>query len=228
MSRRPLDASSTGVSSPLLAVELSRLVKPMLPARLVLADGSVFGGCASAPAEVSGEVVFNTSMFGYQEMATDPSYRGQILVLTAPHIGTVGINEDDLEGRRAWVEALIVSDLTFEPSSWRSRGTLPGFLAEQGTPVAWGFDTRALVLHLRERGALPGVLACGEGLDTAELAVRAKAARGTDGLDLTGDGSARSVATRPGTRRAFAAARSYENDCSGPGRFRSFATCCTR
>ncbi len=187
MSRRSFTGVANGGSYPPLPLELSSLLRPSVPALLVLADGSSFAGRAAAPAEATGEVVFNTSMFGYQEMVSDPSYRGQILVLTAPHIGTVGANEDDLEGRRAWVEALIVSDLTFEPSNWRSRGALPAFLEDQGAPVAWGFDTRALVLHLRERGALPGVLACGDRLDPEALAARARAAHGTDGLDLTGD-----------------------------------------
>ncbi len=109
----------------------------------------------------SGEVVFNTSMFGYQEMLTDPSYRGQILVLTAPHVGNVGVNEDDRESGRVWAEGLIVPDLSLAPSSWRSAGGLLASLQAQGVPVAWGFDTRALVLRLREKGALPGVLVCG-------------------------------------------------------------------
>ena len=187
MSRRASTNGTNGAAYPPLSGELSALRRPSVPALLALADGAVFEGRAQSPAEAAGEVVFNTSMFGYQEMATDPSYRGQILVLTTPHVGTVGVNEDDLEGRRAWVEALIVSDLTFDPSNWRSQGTLPEFLTRQGVTVAWGFDTRALVLHLRERGALPGVLACGEDLDAAALAERARGARGTDGLDLTGD-----------------------------------------
>ncbi len=160
---------------------------PRLPATLVLSDGSVFSGFAASAGEAGGEVVFNTSMFGYQEMVTDPSYRGQILVLTAPHIGNVGVNDDDLEGERAWAEALIVSDLALVPSNWRSRNTLLRFLDEQQVPVAWGFDTRALVLHLREHGALPGVLAAGGDLDLDALAEQARRTPGTDGRDLTGD-----------------------------------------
>jgi carbamoyl-phosphate synthase small subunit len=142
------------------------LVAPLLSgcasATLALADGTTFSGFAAGGAGVaSGEVVFNTSMFGYQEMLTDPSYRGQILVLTTPHVGNVGTNDDDRESRRVWVEALIVSDLARIPSNWRARGTVLDELEQLGVPVAWGFDTRALVLHLRERGALPGVLVCG-------------------------------------------------------------------
>jgi carbamoyl-phosphate synthase small subunit len=157
-------------------------------ARLTLADETVFTGyAAGADALASGEVVFNTSMFGYQEMFTDPSYRGQILVLTAAHVGNVGINEDDQESGRVWAAGLIVPDLALIPSNWRARGGVLEALESQQVPVAWGFDTRALVLHLRERGALPGVLACGRQPSSGELAGLLRAAHGTDGCDLTGD-----------------------------------------
>ena len=106
------------------------LVPPLLagPARAVLAlsDGAVFAGhAAGRDAVASGEVVFNTSMFGYQEMLTDPSYRGQILVLTAPHVGNVGVNDDDQESSRVWAEGLIAPDLSLLPSNWRAAGDVP-------------------------------------------------------------------------------------------------------
>ncbi len=139
----------------------------------------------------SGEVVFNTSMFGYQEMLTDPSYRGQILVLTTPHVGVVGTNPEDWESGRVWAAALVVSDLVTEPSSWRSQASLPAFLAEAGVPVGYGFDTRAVVLHLRQHGSLPGVLVAGVSREQAQALARQ--AKGTDGLDVTGDVSSEEV-----------------------------------
>jgi carbamoyl-phosphate synthase small subunit len=166
------------------------LMPPLLagprPACLGLADGTVFCGfAAGGEALASGEVVFNTSMFGYQEMLTDPSYHGQILVLTTAHVGNVGVNSEDEESRRVWAEGLIVPDLTLVPSNWRAEGGLLQRLDAQGVPVAWGFDTRALVLHLREKGALPGVLVCGREPSRRELESLVRLARGTDGCDLT-------------------------------------------
>jgi carbamoyl-phosphate synthase small subunit len=164
------------------------LLPPLLakPRRawLALADGTAFAGFAAGPAaEASGEVVFNTSMFGYQEMLSDPSYAGQILVLTAAHVGNVGVNDDDAESARYWAEGLIVPDLSFLPSNWRAHGSLLDRLGEAGVPVGWGFDTRALVLHLREAGALPGVLACGDGATAEAARELAGRAVGTDGCD---------------------------------------------
>jgi carbamoyl-phosphate synthase small subunit len=151
-------------------------------------DGTVFSGfAAGGAATASGEVVFNTSMFGYQEMLTDPSYRGQILVLTAAHVGNVGVNDDDTESPRTWAEGLIVPDLSLVPSNWRAAGGLLDGLGAQGVPVGWGFDTRALVLHLRESGALPGVMVCGREPAEGELARLARQARSTDDCDLTRD-----------------------------------------
>jgi carbamoyl-phosphate synthase small subunit len=166
------------------------LVPPLLAgcarATLALSDGAEFAGyAAGGDAIASGEVVFNTSMFGYQEMLTDPSYRGQILVLTAAHVGNVGVNDDDDESGRMWAQGLIIPDLSLVPSNWRSAGALLDRLEAQGVPVAWGFDTRALVLHLREKGALPGVLVCGKEASRRELDELVKSAHGTDGCDLT-------------------------------------------
>jgi len=166
------------------------LVPPLLAgcarATLALSDGSRFTGYAAGGGAIaSGEVVFNTSMFGYQEMLTDPSYRGQILVLTTPHVGNVGVNQDDDESARVWVEGLIVPDLALVPSNWRAAGGLLDRLETFGVPVGWGFDTRALVLHLREKGALPGVLVTAHEPEKRELASLLSRARGTDGCDLT-------------------------------------------
>lgn len=141
--------------------------------------------------EACGEVVFNTSMFGYQEMLTDPSYRGQILVLTTPHVGVVGTNPEDWESQKVWAAGLVVGDLVAEPCSWRSQTSLPEFLAEAGVPVGFGFDTRAVVLHLRQHGSLPGVLVAGVGREHAQALARQ--AKATDGLDLTGEVSAGEV-----------------------------------
>jgi carbamoyl-phosphate synthase small subunit len=190
--RSPIGYSAAPVEKALLPPLLAR------PARawLGLADGASFAGFAAGPdGEATGEVVFNTAMFGYQEMLTDPSYNGQILVLTAPHVGNVGVNVADEESGRVWARGLIVPDLSLIASNWRAEGGVLERLAAQGVPAAWGFDTRALVLHLREAGALPGALLCGSS-STAEAAIaRAATATGTDGCDLTGEVARRRVET---------------------------------
>jgi carbamoyl-phosphate synthase small subunit len=132
---------------------------------------------------VEGEVVFNTSMTGYQEMLTDPSYHGQILTLTTSHVGQVGVNPEDLESDCVWARALVVQDLDLAPSSWRADDHLADWLEQRGVAVGWGFDTRSIVRHVRTAGAVPGVLAT-DGTPPEELRGRAAAARGTDGLDL--------------------------------------------
>jgi len=128
-------------------------------------------------------VVFNTSMTGYQEMLTDPSYHGQILTLTTSHIGQVGVNPADTESDRIWARALVVQDLDLEPSSWRADGGAEAWLAERGVTVGWGFDTRAIVRHVRTAGAVPGLLVT-DGTPPEDLSERAAGAHGTDGLDL--------------------------------------------
>lgn len=156
------------------------------PALLVLADGTEFEGEAvgawgDRPA--TGEVVFNTALTGYQEILTDPSYAGQVVCFTYPHIGNYGVTDDDLESRRPAAAGLIVRELTERPSNWRAGGSLPAFLAERGIPGIAGIDTRRLTRHLRDRGALPaafGPLALGEDAIRAAAA----AAVGTDGQDL--------------------------------------------
>jgi carbamoyl-phosphate synthase small subunit len=154
------------------------------PAHLILTDGSVFSGFAAGSAAVTeGEVVFNTSMTGYQEMLTDPSYHGQILCLTTSHVGQVGVNELDAESDRIWARALVVQDLDMTPSSWRSEDAVDTWLDRLGVAVGWGFDVRAIVRHVRTAGAVPGVLVT-DGTPPDRLRERARNARGTDGCNL--------------------------------------------
>ncbi|MGE0640534.1 MAG: glutamine-hydrolyzing carbamoyl-phosphate synthase small subunit [Thermoanaerobaculia bacterium] len=127
-------------------------------ALLVLEDGAVFEGRAVAPGTRFGEVVFNTAMTGYQEILTDPSYRGQIVVMTQPHIGNYGMSGNAAESGRAWVEGFAARQFTARPSSHESEGDLPGYLRTQRVPAIDGIDTRALVRRLREHGALRGAL----------------------------------------------------------------------
>jgi len=131
---------------------------------LALEDGRAFFGFGTGPStaagvlEVEGELVFCTGMTGYQELCTDPSYRGQIVVLTYPLIDNYGINKDDFESTRPWLHGLIVREYCSGPSNWRANGQLAEWLAESQIPVAEGFDTRALTRHLRTHGALRAVL----------------------------------------------------------------------
>ena len=125
------------------------------PAVLVLEDGRTFRGDAyGAVGGTVGEAVFSTGMTGYQETLTDPSYHRQVVVMTAPHIGNTGVNDEDDESRRMWVAGFVVRDPAVRPSSWRSRRPLEDVLVEQGVVGISGIDTRALTRHLRERGAM--------------------------------------------------------------------------
>jgi len=127
-------------------------------ALLLLEDGSVFEGESVAPGTRFGEVVFNTSMTGYQEVLTDPSYRGQIVVMTQPHIGNYGVGPEAAESGRPWAEGFIARQMTARPSGTASDEGLPAYLRRHGVPALHGIDTRALVRRLRERGALRGVI----------------------------------------------------------------------
>ncbi|WP_340540047.1 glutamine-hydrolyzing carbamoyl-phosphate synthase small subunit [Nocardioides sp. GXZ039] len=125
------------------------------PAILVLEDGRTFRGDAyGAVGETFGEAVFNTGMTGYQETLTDPSYHRQVVVMTAPHVGNTGVNDEDAESRRIWVAGYVVRDPARVPSNWRSARSLDDELREQGVVGISGIDTRALTRHLRERGAM--------------------------------------------------------------------------
>jgi carbamoyl-phosphate synthase small subunit len=154
------------------------------PALLALADGTVFRGRAfGALAEAAGEIVFNTSMTGYQEILTDPSYEGQLVAMTYPEIGNVGVNKEDVESRRPYVKGFVVREYRDEPSSWRADESLGSYLARHGIPGIEGIDTRALVRHLRDHGAQEAVLSSVD-LDAARLVKKAKAAPGLVGRDL--------------------------------------------
>jgi carbamoyl-phosphate synthase small subunit len=145
-------------------------------ALLALEDGSVFRGEAfGAPVDAEAEVVFNTCMTGYQEIASDPSYRGQMVCMTYPLIGNYGVTRDDAESKRPWISALIVRELATVYSNWRAQGDLEGWLRREGVPGIQGIDTRALTRRLRVRGALRGVLTRCEGeADEAALVERAR------------------------------------------------------
>ena len=131
----------------------------MNTAILALEDGTVFEGRSfGAPTERSGEVVFNTALTGYQEVFTDPSYAGQIVILTNPQIGNYGTNVEDNEATRPYIEGLVVREFSAIASNWRSDAEANTFLSRSGIPVVSDLDTRALVRHLRSRGVMRGVL----------------------------------------------------------------------
>ncbi len=162
------------------------------PAVLVLEDGRTFRGRAyGAVGETFGEAVFNTGMTGYQETLTDPSYHRQVVVMTAPHIGNTGVNDEDDESRRIWVAGYVVRDPARVPSNWRSRRSLDDELIAQGIVSISGVDTRALTRHLRERGAMRvGIFSCesGETLpDEATLLARVRQAPGMKGAALAAE-----------------------------------------
>ncbi len=156
----------------------------MNAAILALEDGTVFEGKSfGAPKDRVGEVVFNTAITGYQEIFTDPSYSGQIVVLTNPQIGNYGANAYDQEAARPYIEGLVVREFSSVASNWRSEENAEQFLSENGIPVAAEIDTRALVRHLRTRGVMRGVLSVGS-QDHKELIERARQAPSMAGLDL--------------------------------------------
>jgi carbamoyl-phosphate synthase small subunit len=156
----------------------------MTPAVLVLRDGRVFRGQAlGAVGETAGEVIFNTAMQGYQEILTDPSYRGQIVVMTYPMIGIYGVNDEDAESRRPWVNGLVVKEASRQTSNFRARMTLDAYLKAHGIVAIQGVDTRALTRHLRDGGAQDGILASGE-VDVEVLRTRLAAVPSLVGRDL--------------------------------------------
>ncbi len=151
---------------------------------LALEDGTVFEGSAfGAQRECSGEVVFNTAITGYQEIFTDPSYCGQIVVLTYPQIGNYGANLADIESGRPYIEGLVVRDFSPVASNWRSEQAADRFLAEHGIPIASGIDTRSLVRRLRTRGAMRGVLSVGR-QEPEELVEKARRIPSMTGQEL--------------------------------------------
>ncbi len=155
-----------------------------MEAILALEDGRVFRGRSyGAPGERSGEVVFNTSLSGYQEILTDPSYSGQIVILTYPHIGNYGTNPLDSESVRPYAEGLVVRELSELASNWRSVEETSAFLADHGVPAISDIDTRALVRHLRRHGAMRGLVSTVD-LDGARGVAKAKASPSMVGWDL--------------------------------------------
>ena len=155
-----------------------------MKAILALADGRVFYGRAfGASGEVTGEVVFNTSMTGYQEILTDPSYCGEIVTMTYPQIGNYGINLEDVESSRPFLSGFIVKEACEFPSNWRSRMSLDAYLKEYGVVGIQGIDTRALVRHIRDRGAQTGIISSVD-LDSESLVEKARKAPSIVGRDL--------------------------------------------
>jgi carbamoyl-phosphate synthase small subunit len=173
---------------------------PLRPALLTLADGSVFRGRAFGAEGVgTGEVCFNTSMLGYQEILTDPSYAGQIVVMTYTQIGNVGVNPEDDESDRPFLQGFAVKELFDEPSSWRARESLGRRLERSGIPGIQRLDTRALVRRIREAGAQVGVLSTDPAQqDERELVERARSAPGLDGRDLVAEVTCRAPYTWDG------------------------------
>ncbi len=153
-------------------------------AKIALEDGIVFEGFSfGADGERYGEVVFNTSMAGYQEILTDPSYKGQIVTMTYPLIGNYGINKEDVESRRPFIEGFVVKEASGIASNWRSSNTLDRYLQENGIMGIEGVDTRALTRHIRLQGAMKAVISTEE-LDSKKLVKKAKDSPGLVGIDL--------------------------------------------
>src|SRR5512132_1875550 len=166
------------------------------PAVLALEDGIVFRGKSfGRMGETSAEVVFNTSLCGYQEVLTDPSYRGQIVTMTYPHIGNYGINREDVESSRPQVAGFVVREISTAASSWRASGELNGYLEDEGIVGIAEIDTRKLTRHIRSRGACRGVISALD-LDPEALVRKARSAAGMIGAD-----------------------RAREVTCSGPYRY---------
>ncbi len=158
-----------------------------MSAVLVLEDGRTFHGEAyGAVGTTVAEVVFATGMTGYQETLTDPSYRGQIVVMTAPHIGNTGVNDEDFESRKVWVDGYVVRDPARVSSSWRSQRSLDDLLTEQGVVGISGIDTRALTRHIRERGAMRAAVSS-ESADVDDLLARVNAAPEMAGSNFLAD-----------------------------------------
>lgn len=153
-------------------------------ALLALADGTVFEGSAfGAQGEAVGEIVFNTSLTGYQEILTDPSYKGQIVTMTYPEIGNVGVNVEDVESRQPFVEGFVVKEYWERPSNWRAQKSLAAYMREHDIVGIQGIDTRALVRRIRDGGAQQGVISTRD-LDAKRLVEKAQAAPDLVGRDL--------------------------------------------
>ncbi|MGZ8274374.1 MAG: glutamine-hydrolyzing carbamoyl-phosphate synthase small subunit, partial [Burkholderiaceae bacterium] len=202
------------------------IVDPRPVAALVLADGTVFRGRSiGAPGKTLGEVVFNTSMTGYQEILTDPSYAGQIVTLTYPHIGNTGVNGEDVEAPRVYAAGLVIRDLPQRPSNFRMERDLSTYLREEGIVGIADIDTRKLTRVLRERGAQAGVVvAAGEGQPLTDGMVQDALAQARKYPGMAGQDLAKVVSTResyPWTEGSWKLARADGTPGYGtPGSFR--------
>lgn len=162
---------------------------PEWDAALALADGTIFRGKGfGADGNGLGEVVFTTTMTGYQEVCTDPSFRGQIVCMTYPLIGNYGVNDEDDQSRNAWIAGLVVREEATQPSNWRSKGTIDDYLKERGIPGISGVDTRALTRHIRSVGDLRAALIHNaSGIPDEELVAKAKGAQLPGEQDVVGE-----------------------------------------
>jgi carbamoyl-phosphate synthase small subunit len=162
-------------------------VNQNLPALIALEDGTVFEGTSfTGPGTACGELVFNTSMTGYQEILTDPSYHGQIVTMTYPLIGNYGINDEDVESSQPHAAGFVVSECSRIVSNWRSTKSLPDYLREHGRLGIHQVDTRAITFHIRSRGAMKCIMST-EDLDRESLVARARASAGLVGRDLASE-----------------------------------------
>src|SRR4051812_21246591 len=178
-----------------------RRFSPAHDAALALADGRVFRGKGfGAATDAGGEAVFTTTMTGYQEVCTDPSFRGQIVCMTYPLIGNYGVNRDDDESREPWISGLIVRELCDEPSNWRSIGSLAAYLAKHGIPGISGIDTRAYTRHIRSVGDIRAVLVRNAAdLSDEQLAERARRAHVPADHDVVGEVTREEIETIDGS-----------------------------
>jgi carbamoyl-phosphate synthase small subunit len=160
--------------------------KTMVPALLAMEDGTVYRGFGfGAAADNAGEIVFNTAITGYQEVLTDPSYRGQIVLMTAPEIGNVGVNPEDFESARPWCAGFVVRDLSPRVSNWRASGSLGALMAEHGVAGITGIDTRAVTRRIRISGAQRAVIT--RSVDPAAAVAKARSHPSLEGRDLVKD-----------------------------------------
>ena len=175
----------------------------LVPALLALEDGSCFRGTSIGIDGVAvGEVVFNTAITGYQEILTDPSYAGQIVTLTYPHIGNTGVNAEDVESDRVWAAGLVIRDLPLVASSWRRERTLAEYLHAEHVVAIADLDTRRLTRLIREKGALNGCIATGAQVNETLALERARAFPGLKGMDLAREVSRKNaIQWREGTWR---------------------------
>jgi carbamoyl-phosphate synthase small subunit len=164
------------------------------PALLALEDGSIFEGISiGAEGVSSGEVVFNTSMTGYQEILTDPSYAQQIVTLTYPHIGNTGVNAEDVESSKVWAAGLVIRDLPLLMSNWRATQSLDAYLRDNGIVGIADIDTRRLTRILREKGAQNGCIMAGDAISADDALAKARAFPGLKGMDLAKEVSRKEV-----------------------------------